>query len=70
MREHDRAGEDTGLIDDAEQTSTMPRWVRVFIAVLLILGLIVLALQLTGDHGPRRHLSSSESAALAGTHAR
>ena len=37
-----------------------PRWVRVFVAVLVVLGLLFVVLHLRGGHGPGRHLPPRE----------
>ena len=34
----------------------MPRWVKVAIAILVVLGLLAVALMLVGGHGPGRHM--------------
>jgi hypothetical protein len=49
--DEDPQGPDTG------STPGMPRWVKVFLIVALVLVLLFLVLQLIsgGEHGPRRH---------------
>ena len=40
-----------------------PRWVKVFVAIALVVVLLFVALMLFGDgrHGPRRHLPSGDT---------
>lgn len=54
--------------DRPEQDSRAPRWVRVFVIVLILLGVLVLALQFTGDHGPGRHLGPGPEATGTESH--
>jgi hypothetical protein len=43
---------------DDELTTGMPRWVKVFaiIAVVVVLALVILFVASGGEHGPRRHI--------------
>jgi hypothetical protein len=43
---------------DPGSTSGMPRWVKVFgiIALVVALGLVILFVASGGEHGPRRHI--------------
>lgn len=42
----------------ARPTSGIPRWVKVFAIIGLVLAAVVVILLLTGNHGPGRHLSA------------
>lgn len=46
---------DHGYDGDSDGDPGTPRWVKVFVIVALALGLLLVALVLTG-HGPGRHL--------------
>jgi hypothetical protein len=46
-------------------TATTPRWVKVFVVVIVVFVLAFVVVRLTGlggDHGPRRHASSGATA--------
>lgn len=41
-----------------DRAPAMPRWVKVFVIVALVLAVLVVIALLTGGHGPSRHMSS------------
>ena len=48
--------------DSTERSSGTPRWVKVFAAIAVILGLLAAVILLTGEgHGPGRHAPSGSS---------
>jgi hypothetical protein len=57
-------GDATGGAADRGSPPGMPRWVKVSGIIVAVLILLIVALLLSGGHGPRRHASSD-----AGGHA-
>ena len=50
--------DDTDVGPDRGSTTSTPRWVYVFGIILIVLVLLFVIMQLTGEHGPGRHIAS------------
>ena len=50
---------DTGVSANRESPPRMPRWVKVFVIIGLVLVVLLVIGLLTGAHGPGRHMPSS-----------
>ncbi len=59
----DDTGDNTGVGPDRGSTTSIPRWVKVFgiIAIVLVLLFVVLQFIGGGEHGPGRHAPSGDA---------
>ncbi|MFZ3590083.1 hypothetical protein ACOI1C_12575 [Bacillus sp. DJP31] len=57
--------EDLSKSDD-KLTTGIPRWVKVFGVIAVILALLVVTMMFTGEHGPGRHLPSDDPTTTEG----
>jgi hypothetical protein len=50
-----RSTDDTGVGSGRGSTTSIPRWVKVFVIIAIVLILLVVVMMLTGSHGPSIH---------------